>query len=55
MGAVSLVSLAQTIQPPKSRDSPRARLGQTSCCLPYILGGRQSLETESAGKNNQRA
>lgn len=44
MGGSSKQSLYLT-QLPK-RDSPRARWGQTSLCLPHILGRRQSLEAE---------
>lgn len=40
---------------PQELDSPRARLGQTSCSLPHILGGKLSLEAEPTGKNNQGA
>lgn len=40
MEAVTPVSRVQIIQPPKRGGSPRARSGQTSCCLPYILGGK---------------
>lgn len=40
---------------PQELDSPRARLGKTSCSLPHILGGKLSLEAEPTGKNNQGA
>ena len=47
LGEGAACSLANSVPyPTPKRDSPRARWGQTSLCLPHILGRRQSLEAE---------
>lgn len=55
MGTVSLVSLVHILQAPKSGGSPTAGLGQISCCLPSIRGGRMAVKAELTGKDHQGA
>lgn len=55
VGTVSLVSLVHILQAPKSGGSPRAGLGQISCCLPSIRGGRMAVKAELTGKDHQGA